>query len=262
MARPEGLEPPACWFEASRSIQLSYGRHELAFAQQDSTIFRQGDGRGCYHWKAMSGQGTRCELEVKLRLASAEQGRRLLRGTGFRVLRRRVYEHNTVFDTPEGSLRAHGLLLRLRRAGRSAVLTFKCAAAKGKYKSRQELETAVADSATFGAILAALGFAPVFRYEKYRTEYRGDDGRGIVTLDETPLGVYLELEGPPGWIDHTARLLGFTEKSYITDTYGAIYNSYCRLKGIQPRDMIFPCHPPLRGIPKPPIGTACSRKPS
>ena len=26
--RPEGLEPPAYWFEASRSIQLSYGRHE------------------------------------------------------------------------------------------------------------------------------------------------------------------------------------------------------------------------------------------
>ena len=26
MARPEGLEPPAYWFEANRSIQLSYGR--------------------------------------------------------------------------------------------------------------------------------------------------------------------------------------------------------------------------------------------
>jgi hypothetical protein len=24
--RPEGLEPPAYWFEANRSIQLSYGR--------------------------------------------------------------------------------------------------------------------------------------------------------------------------------------------------------------------------------------------
>ena len=28
MVRPEGLEPPAYWFEASRSIQLSYGRRE------------------------------------------------------------------------------------------------------------------------------------------------------------------------------------------------------------------------------------------
>jgi hypothetical protein len=29
LARPEGLEPPAYWFEASRSIQLSYGRAQL-----------------------------------------------------------------------------------------------------------------------------------------------------------------------------------------------------------------------------------------
>ena len=29
LVRPEGLEPPAYWFEASRSIQLSYGRTTL-----------------------------------------------------------------------------------------------------------------------------------------------------------------------------------------------------------------------------------------
>jgi hypothetical protein len=30
VARPEGLEPPAYWFEASRSIRLSYGRVSFA----------------------------------------------------------------------------------------------------------------------------------------------------------------------------------------------------------------------------------------
>jgi hypothetical protein len=36
LARPEGLEPPAYWFEASRSIQLSYGRVEpiVSFIQR------------------------------------------------------------------------------------------------------------------------------------------------------------------------------------------------------------------------------------
>lgn len=29
LVRPEGLEPPALWFEATRSIQLSYGRKEV-----------------------------------------------------------------------------------------------------------------------------------------------------------------------------------------------------------------------------------------
>ncbi len=29
VARPERIELPTCWFEASRSIRLSYGRPEL-----------------------------------------------------------------------------------------------------------------------------------------------------------------------------------------------------------------------------------------
>jgi hypothetical protein len=34
MVRPEGLEPPAYWFEASRSIQLSYGRAPVRFYRE------------------------------------------------------------------------------------------------------------------------------------------------------------------------------------------------------------------------------------
>jgi hypothetical protein len=32
MVRPEGFEPPAYWFEASRSIQVSYGRRTMIAA--------------------------------------------------------------------------------------------------------------------------------------------------------------------------------------------------------------------------------------
>jgi hypothetical protein len=34
-------------------------------------------------------------------------------------------------------------------------------------------------------------------------------------LDETPAGVFLELEGPSRWIDRTARRLGFAESDYL-----------------------------------------------
>ena len=36
MVRPEGLEPPAYWFEASRSIQLSYGRAPDRFYREQT----------------------------------------------------------------------------------------------------------------------------------------------------------------------------------------------------------------------------------
>jgi adenylate cyclase class 2 len=196
----------------------------------------------------MSGRGARREIEIKLPLASAVEGRRLLRAAGFRVLRRRVYEHNLVFDTPEGGLRARGLLLRIRRVGRRTILTFKGPAARGKYKSRQETETIVRDHAALQGILVGLGFAPVFQYEKYRTEYRRDDGLGVAALDETPIGVYMELEGSPAWIDRSARLLGFSETSYITSTYGDLNSVYCRHKGISLRDLLFPPQASVRRI--------------
>ena len=204
--------------------------------------------------------GVKREVEIKLLLESAEQGRGLLRRVGFRVLRRRVFECNALFDTPEGSLGARGVLLRLRHAGRRTLLTFKGLAAEGKYKSRQEIETVIPDSETFEAILGRLGFVTTFRYEKYRTEYGGVDRRGVVTLDETPIGVYLELEGAPNWIDRTARLLGFAEGHYITDSYGGLYGSFCRRKGIRPQDMVFAPPDLLKKRRNPPSRAQVSRK--
>ena len=49
-------------------------------------------------------QGTQ-ETEIKLAVKDARSARRLLRMAGFVVSQRRVFEANTVFDTPEQSLR-------------------------------------------------------------------------------------------------------------------------------------------------------------
>ena len=55
----------------------------------------------------------------------------------------------------------------------------------------------------WNAILRALGFAPTFRYEKFRAEW--SDGKGHVVVDETPIGNFGEIEGPSRWIDRTAQ---------------------------------------------------------
>jgi adenylate cyclase, class 2 len=183
----------------------------------------------------MSSAGTKREIEIKLRLESVEQGRRLLRQAGFRLVRRRVREDNFVFDRADLSLRAQGLLLRLRRAGNSSTLTLKGPSARGRYKSRLEHETAVSDPDAMETILNGLGFRRVFRYEKYRAEYAGPRPGGVAMLDETVIGVFLELEGIPTWIEQAARRLGFEKSSYITISYGELYEDYRRRhKSISP----------------------------
>ncbi len=70
------------------------------------------------------------------------------------------------------------------------------------YKVRIETESKVEDGRALAEIFTRLGYGPAFRYEKYRTEYT--HGGGHLVLDETPIGVFAELEGPTDWIDRSA----------------------------------------------------------
>jgi adenylate cyclase class 2 len=197
----------------------------------------------------MSSAGTKQEIEIKLLLESAEQGRRLLRQAGFRVVRRRVQENNFVFDRVDLSLRAQGLLLRLRRAGRRSTLTLKGPGERSQYKSRLEHEAAVSDPDAMEAILNGLGFRRVFRYEKHRTEYAGPRPGGVAMLDETVIGVFLELEGLPAWIEQAAHRLGFEKSSYITKSYGELYEHYRKRHQSESPDMVYSSPHRRRPIP-------------
>ncbi len=179
------------------------------------------------------------ETEIKLRVDDAGAGRRMLRAAGFRVFKRRVFESNTVFDTPELALRKAGLLLRVRQAGSVRTLTYKGPVTASKHKSREELELEIPDARVMATIIERLGFHPVFRYDKYRTEFKQLRNSGIAVVDETPVGVYLELEGTDAWIDRTARKLNFSESDYITASYAALYLEWCREHGIVPGNMVF-----------------------
>ena len=180
------------------------------------------------------------ETEIKLRVADARAARGLLKTAGFSARRRRVLEDNVILDTPDLKVRKRGSVLRVRAAGRDATLTYKGPTAiGGRHKSREELEIAISDAGTALTILEGLGFHRVFRYQKFRTEYCQSGARGAVTLDETPIGCYLEVEGSPRWIDRTARRLGFSEGDYITVSYGALYLQFCAEQGIKPADMVF-----------------------
>lgn len=177
------------------------------------------------------------EIEIKLRAPNPESATELLLTNGFAVRVDRVYERNLVFDTGELALREAGQLLRVREAGGRCVLTFKGKGDPGRHKSREELEVDLSSAQTFERILNNLGYQKVFLYEKYRTEFGRDEAPGTVTLDETPIGTFLELEGEPQWIDDTAAGLGFREEDYITSSYGRLYLEWCGAHGRTPADM-------------------------
>jgi adenylate cyclase class 2 len=161
------------------------------------------------------------EIEIKFRLGNIPSISRKLRAAGFRLVTRRTDEQNTLYDLEGSPLRQRGEILRLRKYGDDWELTHKSKGKIGKHKMRVENQTKLEDGKKMEAILHALGYRPLFRYEKFRATW--SDGTGDVVLDETPVGNFGEIEGPPRWIDRTARLLGISSADYITKSYGELF---------------------------------------
>jgi adenylate cyclase class 2 len=177
------------------------------------------------------------EIEIKFRVDDVQALNRRLRQSGFRLLTPRTHEINTLYDLPGQPLRKRGELLRLRRYGSEWLLTHKAKGKVGRHKTRVETETKVADGAKMEAILHALGFAPTFRYEKFRAEW--SDGKGHVVVDETPIGNLGEIEGPSRWIDRTARALQVRPSDYITATYSDLFFQWKKQTGSPADEMTF-----------------------
>lgn len=187
----------------------------------------------------------RQEIEVKLAVHDAKEIKRRLRALGFRCVQARYFESNRLFDFPDGALRRARSVMRLRVADGKTLLTFKGAPARSsRYKVRRELETPVPHADALRELLGGIGLEEIFRYDKYRTRYAARAkaaraGRGEIVYDETPIGNYLELEGPRRWIDRVARGLGFGPRDYITLSYATLYALQCRAAKKKPGNMVF-----------------------
>jgi adenylate cyclase class 2 len=185
------------------------------------------------------------ETEIKLEVRDRRALKRRLAGAGFRVIQPRHFESNALYDFQDLRLWKAHCLLRLRQEGERWLVTFKGTPLESRdYKIRREIESVVKDGPAFREILEALGLHEAFRYEKYRTVYSPPAGpqRGVLRLflfDETPIGDYLELEGPKRWIDKVASGLGFRRQEYITASYSSLYRQKCQERGEKPANMVF-----------------------
>ena len=185
------------------------------------------------------------EIEIKLKVEDSRALKRRLKECGFVMIERRHFERNLVFDFHDSRLRRSRSLLRLRTEGKRHLLTFKGPPqASDTYKIRTEFETEIKNAAAIQQILEALGLRTIFRYEKYRTVYgekgrRNPEGLPVLVYDETPIGYFIELEGPARWIDRVARRLGHRKGDYVTASYAGLYLDYCRENGVRPGNMVF-----------------------
>ena len=200
------------------------------------------------------------EREIKLRIENLPALQHALAKLGARIAKPRVHEHNTIFDTPEFTLAKREQLLRIRtetlaaksrKSGPHSVVTFKspipAAGSAGKsarHKVREEIELKISDAKALAAIFQGLGLRGWFQYEKFRTTFqlRASNAwakRLLLELDETPIGVFLELEGPAKAIDRAAQVLGFPKKAYILANYLVLYREFSARRGEEPSHMLF-----------------------
>jgi adenylate cyclase, class 2 len=155
----------------------------------------------------------------------------------------RTFEGNTLFDTPDRSLRAKRQILRLRQYGSHFVVTHKRVAETGaadtRYKTRIETETDVEDGAAMAEVFCQLGFCPAFRYEKFRTEWEANAGTAHLVLDETPIGTWAELEGEPAWIEAMLRQLDVAAERCTVESYGALFLQWKERTGSPAENLTF-----------------------
>jgi adenylate cyclase class 2 len=179
----------------------------------------------------------RLEREVKLRFASAEAARCAVLAAGAIPLLGRRLQEDTLLDTADEMLRRRRSALRLRRENGSTRLTFKGPVQPDIMKVREEVETVVGDGDVLFRVFEELGLHVWFRYEKYREEFSHQDV--IVAVDETPVGVFVEIEGSEEGITEMTVALGRTPDDYIRQSYYSLFLEHREQSGVVGRDMVF-----------------------
>ena len=139
------------------------------------------------------------ETEKKYRLTKAqrEQVRQRLSELGAER-KKEEFEENTIYIGP--GLAAGNKVLRLRRVGASATLTYKYRLpGPSSIKHQIEEETGVANPDAMTAILEATGFKAALVYEKRRETWTF--AATEIVIDELPFGLFMEIEGRPHEIE-------------------------------------------------------------
>jgi adenylate cyclase, class 2 len=180
---------------------------------------------------------TTLEREIKLRYDSVESARAAILATGATPLLGRRLQEDALLDTADEELRRRRCVLRVRLENGKSRLTFKGPVQPSIMKVRDEFETIVGDGMVLLRVFEELGFHVWFRYEKYREEFSHEDV--IVAIDETPVGIFVEIEGSEPGIAAMAKALGRRPNDYVLDSYRGLFLKYRDEYSLTGSDMVF-----------------------
>lgn len=113
------------------------------------------------------------------------------------------------------------------------------------YFKRLEYESGIDDPDAIIGMMEHLGFPYKVIWQKKRTLFKscrvesGDVLIPVFSLDETPIGFFLEVEGTESGIEDAIKILGTSSYRRIPKSYLALWEEYKKEKGIDKIDMVF-----------------------
>lgn len=183
---------------------------------------------------------TGVETELKIPVQDLSVVRSTLSRLNAKLVKESSREVNLLLDTSIRELADRGCVLRLRRYGSRHILTFKGPASyDGPIKVRPEHELEIENVEKMLTVFEALGYTAVARYEKDRESWQM--GKVAVVLDHTPMGDFVEVEGPSETLTATTRLLGLEPSNAVRGSYMSLWLDYRERyarRGL-PVDMVF-----------------------
>lgn len=183
-------------------------------------------------------------LEIEVKLACDDLDRLRNAGITLTLNAPRHFEDNWLLDLSDRTLFQKGAALRVRSVSGKGSITYKGIvqeSAASRLKVREEIQTAIDEPERAIELFERLGYQRSFRYQKYRTGYRATlNGYEFkVELDETPMGVFIEIEGDEASVANALDVAGFGSDEIIRESYPELQASRCKAAGIPLEDLVF-----------------------
>ena len=182
------------------------------------------------------------EREVKLLFPTAATARAAVLALGAAPAHARRLQDDSLYDTPDEMLRHKGYVVRLRTERWSGgpdttTLTVKGPVQAGAMKVREEHETRVEKGEAVQQAFDVLGLRSWFRYQKYREEFSANGV--VIAIDQTLVGIYIELEGDQQGIHALTAALGRSPADFIVDSYYRLFMKHRHEFGLRGDHMLF-----------------------